>query len=214
MNCMALHCHSSCLGCFRMHSRMRSRGQQDGDLTLSFNTRLRLLSPFHTAGSSCVFPVWCWSFWRYEKLVLAFRPGSNEPSSNLGNLWSAVWKKSSISHCVDLPGTNLWEAEIFSVSMAILQPVGRARVGPDAGTGDKQAEWDEKQKAEPGGSRSTLEAPCGLSMNFTNEYAATQLWHPPWASLARSLHHRCPPCLLHWGSTAKQEPEWHDNVPA
>lgn len=41
----------ACLGCFRMHSRMRSGGQQDGDLTLSFNTRLRLLSPFHTAFS-------------------------------------------------------------------------------------------------------------------------------------------------------------------
>lgn len=110
------------LGCFRMGSRMRSGGQQDGDLTWWCNTWRGLLSPFHTAGSSCVFPVWCWSFWWYEKRVLAFCPGSNELSSNLGNLCSAIWKKSPICHSVDLPGSNLWKAEIFSVSMAILQP--------------------------------------------------------------------------------------------
>lgn len=81
------------LSCVRMDSRMLSGGQEDRDLTLSFHTRLRLLTPFLNTWRYCVFPVHCRSFQQYEKFIAAFRPRSNDPESYRESVRPVIWKK-------------------------------------------------------------------------------------------------------------------------
>lgn len=197
------------LSCVRMDSRMLSGGQEDRDLTVSSNTRLRLLTPFLNTWRLC-FPSSLQVFSAIWKVCSGNSSQVKWPWKLPRKCMACNMKEVSYS-LSDVTESNLWRAEIISVSVFNIASL----FWPGAETSDKQTEWEESNLTT-GWSRSNFgrtEWPyCELCKwlyshsALANPLSISGLLAAPQSPFVSSTVLSSP--------TAKHKPEKHHDLPA